>query len=509
MKRVRLARRVLGLVLLLVANLSASRADAQTAGPFTGIVVFGDSLSDTGNFAHVTNSDFQVRYPGPSFNYTDGRFTDGADTSPAGKAHFGVWHEQLAKMFTGLTPAANSLDGGLNYAYGNATTRDGTSVVGSIGGAVSITIEDMGQQVTDYLSRPGQTVDSNALFILWGGADDLFADASAANIAGILTRITALANRLAAAGAVHILIPNLPPLGSTPGFASQPAVAAQLNAAVATYNAQLAPALNTAQATLTSNGSHTQIHQLDAGTLFADMIASPTTHGFADVTDEAPGRPVYRQCRYLSLLGRCASNDRRPFSACGQCTWRADDDDSKHYLHGVANVADDHPWRFGDGDDYRDARGRRLRHVWFCLHGAASGRLLLFCPVVADLYQRQRGADDHADHLDEGDLGHAPRTGLVAFRARRSAGVAGHAVARRGVRCRIRKAQTSFREAADLAGSIVTGGAGRAWGMRGFLRRNPQRQLCDWGNDYRYDCFGTYYSGAGAVGLLDFTFPLD
>jgi phospholipase/lecithinase/hemolysin len=58
-----------------------------------------------------------------------------------------------------------------------------------------------------------------------------------------------------AAGALHILIPNLPPLGSTPGFAGQSAMAAQLNAAVSTYNGQLALALNAAQATLTSNGS--------------------------------------------------------------------------------------------------------------------------------------------------------------------------------------------------------------------------------------------------------------
>src|SRR5450432_305937 len=92
---------------VLVSICGAAAASAQASpSPFSNVVVFGDSLSDTGNVAHVAESDFGLRYPGPLFNYTDGRFTDGADTTPGvpltpNGAVLGVWHEQLAQMLAG------------------------------------------------------------------------------------------------------------------------------------------------------------------------------------------------------------------------------------------------------------------------------------------------------------------------------------------------------------------------------------------------------------------------
>ena len=87
---------VLSLLAFLLFSQFLVRGQAPPS-PVTNIVVFGDSLSDTGNVAHVTNATLGVRYPGPLFNYTDGRFTDGLDTTPSVPATphtplLGVWH---------------------------------------------------------------------------------------------------------------------------------------------------------------------------------------------------------------------------------------------------------------------------------------------------------------------------------------------------------------------------------------------------------------------------------
>ncbi|HEY0757780.1 MAG TPA: Ig-like domain repeat protein [Acidisarcina sp.] len=292
------SRAVYGFALLLLCCVSLAAAQGS---PFTSIVIFGDSLSDTGNVAHVTASDFAVRYPGPSFNYSDGRFTDGSDTSPAAKAYFGVWHEQLAKAFFGLTPTKNSLDGGQNYAFGDATTQDGTTTVSYTPAGlptVMITIDNMGQQVTNYLAS--NTVDPKALYVLWGGGDDLFNDPSQGNLVAAPARIAALVTRLAQAGAVNILVPNLPPLGLTPAYSGLgPTVAAQYNAASALFDAQLKTDLAAAQANLTAGGVNIRLYQLDIFTLFESVAASPATYGLTNTSAMAQGTSSINPDTYL------------------------------------------------------------------------------------------------------------------------------------------------------------------------------------------------------------------
>ena len=113
-------RRLLCLCTALLLTFAAALAHAQD---YTSIVVFGDSLSDTGNFADLTQAKYLVRIPGPDADYTDGRFTDGDDTLPMAQKYFGVWIEQFAAMLPSKPRIMNSLDGGTNYAYGDATDR--------------------------------------------------------------------------------------------------------------------------------------------------------------------------------------------------------------------------------------------------------------------------------------------------------------------------------------------------------------------------------------------------
>src|SRR5256886_12709794 len=101
---------------------------AAQALAFTQVIVFGDSLSDDGNIAHRVRDTFGFSYPSsnPAFNYSDYRFTDDTNTSPAANLYVGTWHEQLDKTVLGLAVAKNSLDRGTDYAFGSATTKDGT-----------------------------------------------------------------------------------------------------------------------------------------------------------------------------------------------------------------------------------------------------------------------------------------------------------------------------------------------------------------------------------------------
>ena len=180
---------------------------------FSQLIVLGDSLSDTGNVFSATDNQF----PPEALGYFDGRFTNGAN-----------WIDNLAKHLDLVTPTPienvlNTVpEGGLNLAFGGATTGSTNTV-----DLVERELPAL-QDASD--SQPGQIsllsdftylVDSQALYILWFGANDYLPttsddfdpfdnpESTVNNIANALTRLVEL-------GATDILIPNLPLLGSLP-----------------------------------------------------------------------------------------------------------------------------------------------------------------------------------------------------------------------------------------------------------------------------------------------------
>src|SRR5947208_11437623 len=200
--------------------------NAQAAA-FTQVIVFGYIISYDGNIAHRVRDTFGFSYPSSKFNYSDFRFTDDTNTAPAANLYRGTWHEQLEKTFLGLAVAKNSLDGGTDYAFGGATTKNGTqnrTIINNPtpfgGGDFTITIDNMGKQINDYLAS--HAADPNALYILWGGGNDLFDDHSAQNVLDPDTRVGGLIERLANAGARNFLVPNVPPLGAVPNSFGDP-----------------------------------------------------------------------------------------------------------------------------------------------------------------------------------------------------------------------------------------------------------------------------------------------
>ena len=279
--------RYCSLLVALAGAFVVTSGRAQTAPAFTEIVVFGDSLSDTGNVRDRTNSKSggAVDYPSGSFNYSDGRWTNSTDTDPGSETYVGVWHEQLARTFLNIAPATFSLGGGTNYAFGGATTNDGTHeetvVSPPLFGDVTITIDDMGRQVDDYLAS--HVIDPNALYVVWGGGNDLFNDDTAANVTATAARTTALMTRLANAGAKYIMVPNIPPLGVIPKYDTDPAKQRSLSLAAADYRGQLRANLTTALANLATQGITPTLYPVDAWTNTIRVLAYPSRYGFVDV----------------------------------------------------------------------------------------------------------------------------------------------------------------------------------------------------------------------------------
>ena len=287
------ARLALLLFALVLSTLSV--AHAQT---YSQIIVFGDSLSDTGNDADVSEDKFGVRVPGfalgGQINYTDGRFTSGKDTDPASTLHGGIWHEQLAKLFLGLPAATASLDGGLDFAYGGATTEDGTREL-DFTSQLGITVNNMGQQINDYLAK--NVVDPAALYIVWGGANDIFVsdrDAAALLKTGkkAARREAALISRLAEAGAVNFLVPNLPPIGNTPRYNASAGATAAYNAASEIFGRKLAGKLTALNADLTARGINVNIKMLDVYGIFQRLLANQQAYNFYNIAQSSQGESV-------------------------------------------------------------------------------------------------------------------------------------------------------------------------------------------------------------------------
>ena len=273
---------------------SPSPTAAPTPNPtFSQIIVFGDSLSDTGNVRDRTDSKTggAAEFPSGTFNYSDGRWTNSSDTDPGSGTYVGVWHEQLARTFLNISASTHSLGGGTNYAFGGATTEPGTHEetvhTSPVFGDITITIDDMVKQMDDYLAaRP---IDPNALYVIWGGGNDLFNDESATNVTVTADRVAVLMERLALAGAKYIMVPNIPPLGLIPKYMSDPSKQRSLSAAAADYRGQLRANLTASISDLAAQGITPTIYPVDAWTNTIRVMAYPDRYEFLDIRNVARG----------------------------------------------------------------------------------------------------------------------------------------------------------------------------------------------------------------------------
>jgi phospholipase/lecithinase/hemolysin len=216
----------------------ASPANADP--PYSEIIVFGDSLSDTGNL-HLASGG--VVTPPP---YYQGRFSNGP-----------VWVEVLAAELGLPTPEA-SLAGGTNYAFGGAETGDGLSFFDT---------PNVGMQIDMFLAdRGGFTGDE--LIVIEAGSNDL-AWAPPWGPGHVVENIRKHIADLAAAGGRTFLVANSP--GSWK--------------AAVKFNSLLAKELDKLEDHLGIT-----ILRLDLAGLYATIKQAPEDFGLTNVTDPAcPG----------------------------------------------------------------------------------------------------------------------------------------------------------------------------------------------------------------------------
>lgn len=286
------------LLRLSVLALFATSAAAAHAEPYTSIVIFGDSLSDTGNLAASTYTNCGVPIPGPAVDYTLGRATDGLDTIPRAQLFTGLWVEQFAALLPAHPVIEPSSVGGTNYAFGFATNASGTSpeVLSGLGTTCTVKIVNIGQQITDYLATRPKITD-RTLFVVWGGANDLLTSTSAESVIDAALKDAANIQRLIDAGATQFLIPNLPPLGETPAVLAMPSEVATANEASVLYNDTLAASLDLLP--MINFFRRLTIYRLNTYALFQDITASPETYFLANTDTPAQGLATVDPDTYL------------------------------------------------------------------------------------------------------------------------------------------------------------------------------------------------------------------
>ena len=230
----------------LALALAASSASAQ----FTGSYVFGDSLSDAGQYGS--------------------RFT----TNP------GLTAAMYVSQTFGFS-VTPSFQGGTDFAQGGARVNSPSPLVPPGVPDFSVT-----QQVSQLLAKG--PLNPTALYQLQGGANDVFVLSQQA-AGGVITAaqlqaavaqaavdLVTQAGRLRAAGAQYVVLQYLPDIGKTPFGASQGAAgAAQLTAISNLFNSTLAAAVSS---------SGVQVIPFNSSLLLNEIIAKPAAYGFVNTT---------------------------------------------------------------------------------------------------------------------------------------------------------------------------------------------------------------------------------
>ncbi|MGC3872907.1 autotransporter domain-containing protein [Halomonas sp. GXIMD04776] len=258
------------------------------AGAYSELIVFGDSLSDSGQFPDIER--LLLGEPGSL------RFTNRESPYRPPAAYGEVSTQRLAEALdlapllpsTSILRAQLGLPDGNNYATGGYTTRDILASITQPGGSVvevpNLTPTlvallaalgiDTSRSRNGYLVNAG-TADPEALYYINGGGNDFFdglvTDPTTASAAG--NRLADGVEALVAAGARTIVVSNVPDVGATPvglqsgqrqGFAALSGVYNQaLGERLARFDGQV------------------DIIRLNISALFDEVVAEPADFGLA------------------------------------------------------------------------------------------------------------------------------------------------------------------------------------------------------------------------------------
>ncbi len=259
----------------LIAGAVALAVSAPAAAQFSNGYFFGDSLTDAGSYKPVLP-------PGT------GLFT----TNPGP-----IWAQAFAQHYGFTASPANQ--GGNDYAYGGArvTELPGYPAMAPTAAAVPIAT-----QISQFLAKG--PADPNAIYSVWGGANDLFTQLTLlqsgtitqadvqANLALAATQLAQQVGILHAGGAQYIIVWNLPDIGKTP-FGIGSGQSAQITALSSFYNSILTSGLNAV---------NVPTIRLNVFGLLNEIIANPAAYGFVNATTPACGAVSSLVCVSANLV---------------------------------------------------------------------------------------------------------------------------------------------------------------------------------------------------------------
>ncbi|MGI9329678.1 MAG: SGNH/GDSL hydrolase family protein [Gammaproteobacteria bacterium] len=236
----------------------AASTSAAGLAPITQVILFGDSLSDTGNAFQATGGGLPPAPP-----YFNGRVSNGL-----------VWVEPMASdLGVSIT---NYAVAGAKTGTGNVNEDDfpvlaGTGVQAQVGQFTA----DLGSEAAD----PG------ALYVVFGGANNFCqtcfipgvddpADFVNQGVTDILTAV----GTLQATGAQKFLVFGLPDLGLTPRVNTNQILAAQLGLLTDAWNAALF-------GNLPNLGLGDNLRTIDTAQILRDVVADPGAFDLFNVTE--------------------------------------------------------------------------------------------------------------------------------------------------------------------------------------------------------------------------------
>ena len=224
-------------------------SDPDAVNPYKNLVIFGDSLSDTGNFYKASGNTFP-----PSPNY-QGRASNGL-----------IWVDYFAPDLQFTNPSIQ------NYAFFGANT----GISNTFG---QITVPGLLTQIQQFKTVNTNSIGKDGLYVIWAGANDflnLATDPTQA-VTNAVTNISSAIITLAGLGAKEIVVGNLPDLGATPAsiasnnVANARAISLGFNTALNQALTNLEPALNVNLSLVDNFGSITAVQTNPANYKFTNI----------------------------------------------------------------------------------------------------------------------------------------------------------------------------------------------------------------------------------------------
>jgi phospholipase/lecithinase/hemolysin len=281
--------------MLLIAVMACTPAAAGSI-KYDDLILFGDSLTDTGNSYLATITETPPS-PDPTYYPNIGHYTDGAT--------YGERMWQALQLPGNLAP---SFVGGTNYAIGGARSRYGSAQMTDAGGLRlpppvgtpdpdDPPIGSYLRQIDDYFGDTGGVADPDALYVVWMGGNDardaatlFFApdptlpdplDLVAQSVGDVTNGIV----ELIAAGARNFLVPTVSDIGLTPEAQSLGAAAAAvLSSWAQAYNDALDAALDLALDAIVGIDD-LDLWQVDTFDRLGEVLDNPGRFGLTNVTD--------------------------------------------------------------------------------------------------------------------------------------------------------------------------------------------------------------------------------